>query len=390
MTGGAMTDSAMTGRTMNGRKRISGFWIGYFLFVAAMVLFWFAVGEYVKNGLVQFEESQPANTMDALVASLEQEGFDRYLTVGELSRYETAEEYAKVFEGVMAGKTISYAPSGGYQDPAAPQYEIYADGEPIGTVMLKEVASKPLLKLLTISKWEPEQVEFAALPADHVAEIVAPVGYQVCLNGIPTEERDKAGSGEIPEEFTYASAYVQVPAFETYRVEGLIGSPQITAYDRTGKGVAVEREEEDKVIHAKVAVFTESEMPGELSAMALDQVERYTNFFSGDLPGCHSSVAPLKDMFPADSYYLEMAETYRKEDMWMYSDHDTPRFKDELVGHYIRYNEELFSCEVSFTKEMLLTKWNSMREDKVNFRLYYGLIDGAWKIVDMQTLLDET
>ncbi|MBR1853295.1 MAG: hypothetical protein IJ794_09175 [Lachnospiraceae bacterium] len=380
----------MTGGMMTGKRRFSLFWCFYVFFVIAMVLFWFAVGEYVKNGLVQFEESQPANTMDKLLASFEQEGFDQYLTVGELSRYETAEEYAKVFAGMMAGKTLSYALTKGYQDPAAPQYEIYADGEPIGTVVLKEVSAKPLLKLLTISEWEPEQVEIAALPADHVVEIAAPVGYQVCLNGIPAEERDKAGTGEIPEEFTYASAYVKVPAFETYRVEGLIGSPRITAYDQTGKGVLVEREEGDKVIRAKVAAFTESEMPGELSAMALDHVERYTNFFSGDLPGCHSSVAPLKDMFPADSYYLEMAETYRREDMWMYSDHDTPRFKDEVVGHYIWYNEELFSCEVSFTKEMLLTKWNSMREDKVNFKLYYGLVDGAWKIVDMQTLLDET
>ena len=73
--------------------------------------------------------------------------------------------------------------------------------------------------------------------------------------------------------------------------------------------------------------------------------------------------------------------------MWMYSDHSTPVFKNESVSHYVRYQEDFFSCEVYFEKEMKLTKTGKVKVDVTNFRLYYGLLDGEWKILDMVTLL---
>lgn len=128
-------------------------------------------------------------------------------------------------------------------------------------------------------------------------------------------------------------------------------------------------------------------MPNDLKSMVLEQTERYTNFFSVDLPGCKGSVSPIRDMFPKDSYYLDLADTYRREDMWMYSDHNAPVFKNEKVDHYVRYNEEFFSCEVYFDKEMVLKKTGKKKVDTTNFRMYYGLLDGEWKILDMATLL---
>ena len=73
----------------------------------------------------------------------------------------------------------------------------------------------------------------------------------------------------------------------------------------------------------------------------------------------------------------------------MYSDHAAPVFKNESVSHYVSYNESLFSCEVKFDKEMRLTKTGKTKVDSTNFRLYYGLLDGEWKIVDIVTLLSE-
>ena len=122
--------------------------------------------------------------------------------------------------------------------------------------------------------------------------------------------------------------------------------------------------------------------------MALENAERYTNFFSADLPGCRNSVSPIKDMFPSDSYYLELADTYRREDMWMYSAHKTPVFSDERVDHYVRYSEELFSCEVFFNKSMYLTRTGNTKVDTTHFRLYYGYLNGQWKILDIKTLLE--
>ena len=71
----------------------------------------------------------------------------------------------------------------------------------------------------------------------------------------------------------------------------------------------------------------------------------------------------------------------------MYSSHNDPVFRNERVDHYVRYSDELFSCEVYFDKDMLLHKTGKIKVDTTYFRLYYGLLGGEWKILDMVTLL---
>ena len=97
---------------------------------------------------------------------------------------------------------------------------------------------------------------------------------------------------------------------------------------------------------------------------------------------------PIADMFPKDSYYLELADKYRKEDMWAYSAHIEPTFENENVSEYIRYSDELFSCEISFDKRIVL-KTGAVRVDTTHTRFFYGYVEGGWKILDMQTILDQ-
>lgn len=371
------------------KRSASGFWIFYACFVAGMVIFWLCAAGYVKKGLVKYEENQPERTMDGLLAKLAEEELGAYLNAEiSVSRFETQEDHAEALRQKIAGKELSYRVVRGYQNPSAPEYELLAGEEPFGHVTLKEISAQPFLKLLTISQWAVDRVEIDPPKADLAAEVSVPDTFLVYFNGIPADDRELVrGEEAVPQEFTYAAEYVKVPQFLTYHVEGLVKRPVIEIRDRNGASAAIEETEQDGVIYAEVTGFAESSMPEELSKMALQHIEQYTDFFSGDLPGSHASVKPLQTMFPEDSYYLEMAETYRKEDMWMYSSHDSTSFQDEVVDHYIRYNDELFSCEVSFTKKMRLTKWDSMREDKVHFKVYYGMVKGEWKILDLQTLV---
>ncbi|MBR1702374.1 MAG: hypothetical protein IJ716_10515 [Lachnospiraceae bacterium] len=373
------------------KRSASGFWIFYACFVAGMVIFWLCAAGYVKKGLVKYEENQPERTMDGLLTKLSEEELGAYLNAEiSVSRFETQEDHAEALRQKIAGKELSYRVVRGYQNPSAPEYELLADEEPFGHVTLKEISAQPFLKLLTISQWAVDRVEIDPPKADLAVEVSVPDTFLVYFNGIPADDRELVrGEEAVPQEFTYAAEYVKVPQFLTYHVEGLVKRPVIEIRDRNGASAAIEETEQDGVIYAEVAGFAESSMPEELSKMALQHIEQYTDFFSGDLPGSHASVKPLQTMFPEDSYYLEMAETYRKEDMWMYSSHDSTSFQDEVVDHYIRYNDELFSCEVSFTKKMRLTKWDSMREDKVHFKVYYGMVKGEWKILDLQTLVQD-
>ena len=371
-------------------KKFPFFWLFYIVFVMAMVLFWIWVGEYVKKSLVLYEESQPKYAMEKIMTSLRQSGFGDYMTIdGEVSRFETDEAFSEAFQSRLKGKILHYDEAKGYQDPAAPRYELFADGDPVGYVTLKETSSEPFfLKLLTISTWALDKVEMPSIKGEKSVEITVPDTYQVKINGIVADEREMQEEGETSSEFVYAGAYVTVPSFVTYRVEGLLQTPTIEITDQSGQAVAFDSTEKKENTSVSLKEFGESEMPADLEEMVLENAERYTNYFSVDLPGAKQSTKSIRDLFPEDSYYLELAETYRREDMWMYSDHAAPVFKNESVTHYIRYNEECFSCEVYFEKEMKLTKTGKTKVDVTNFRLYYGLLDGKWKIVDIVTLLN--
>ena len=373
------------------KKGFPFFWIFYLLFVITLIVFWICVAEYVKKGLVLYEENQPDAQMEKVMDELRSTGLEQYMTVGgEISRFETAENYSGEFRERTGGKILFCTKAKGFQDAAAPKYELYADGELIGYVTLKELSSKPFMGILSLSEWSVGSVEILAAEAEESLTVTVPDAYQVWINGQQADERELMEGSDVAQEFVYAAEYVEVPKLLTYETKGLLQKPSVRILDQNGNEVAFEESCQGHETKITVGSMQESEMPTDLSTMVLENAERYTNYFSVDLPGCRNSVEPIRDMFPQDSYYLQLADTYRREDMWMYSDHDAPVFMNESVSHYVRYTEVFFSCEVYFDKKMKLKKTGRDKIDTTHFRLYYGLLDGSWKILDIQTLLDES
>lgn len=381
------------GRSHRGRRAKKGFpvfWCLYVLFVAAMIVFWIAVVGKVKENLLIYEDSQPDKKVDGILAQLKESGLEEYLQVtGEISRFETKENYSREFAGRVENKILFAAKAKGAQDTAAPRYELYADGDLIGYFTLREASSKSLMVFLTLSEWELGTVEVIPATAQEAVKITVPDSYQVKINGISVDERELTDGNEMPEEFVYAAAYVEVPRLVTYETKGLLEQPNIEILDQNGVKMEAAMQRNGRETIVELGRFAETEMPGDLAAKVLEQAERYTNFFSVDLAGCRNSVSPIRDMFPEDSYYLELADTYRREDMWMYSSHNAPVFRNEEVSHYIRYSDDLFSCEVYFDKDMLLHKTGKVKVDTTHFKLFYGNLNGEWKILDIKTLLDD-
>ena len=125
-------------------------------------------------------------------------------------------------------------------------------------------------------------------------------------------------------------------------------------------------------------------MPADLQALVLKYAEDYTNFFSGDLPGCFTSINCLRPMFTSDSYFFGPAEIYRCEDMGFYSAHTEPVFANESVTNYTPVTDSFFYVDVYFEKNLHLTRTGEDRVDVTNQRYYYVLENGNWVIADMK------
>ena len=371
------------------KKRFPVFWSFYFVFVVVLIIFWLCASLYVKKCLNRYEECLPERKMNQIFADIQKNGIENYLSIdGEISRFENEEVYKEAFIQKLNHKILLYKKSHDFQDNA-PKYDLFAEEEKIGYASLKELSAERLIMILTVSNWDIDQLVIAQPAGTQSLKITVPATYQVMINGKVADHRELTDEVIIPDELSYAAEYVSVPSFVTYEVKNLLNVPNVQILDDAGNEVEYESEQKKNTTLISLMKFNESEMPSNLSDMVLENAKRYTNFFSVDLPGCKYSISPIKDMFPENSYYLELAETYRKEDMWTYSAHEAPVFKNEQVNHYIRYTDDLFSCEVYFDKEMKLVKMNFKKVDTTHFRFYYGRLNGTWKILDIKTLVEE-
>lgn len=370
------------------RKKVPVFLISYLCFLSTCIAFWVFVILYVQNCLVLYEAAQPEYFVDELTGRLSRDGISSIFKVdASPTRFESAEDIEAYYDKSIQGKTIVWQQDKSSYDVSSPVYRFYADEVPVGVLTLREVSPEPLLFILTLCEWEVAAAEpLIAAPSESITVIV-PENYSVLVNGETMGPGEFTGNFMVLEQLQYAKDYVAVPRIVEYHVQELFEKPVVEIRDAFG--AFVEYEELYEAGHTQITVdaFPVSEMDPRLAAQVLEYAERYTNFFSRDLPGCRDSVEPIADMFPKDSYYLELADNYRKEDMWTYSAHSMPTFENENVSDYIRYSDELFSCEIYFDKRIVLST-KAVRIVTTHERFTFGYVEGGWKILDMHTILD--
>lgn len=371
------------------RKKFPAFWVGYLLLLVVCFTFWTLVVRYVYDCLIRYEAAQPERVVESLTEKIADQGVGSVFSIDTaLSRFEPADCVRVCYEEGIQGETVSWQQDKSSYDVSAPVYRIYAGERHIGNVTLRETSSEPLMFILSLSEWEVESAEPVIEAGQESITVTVPDSCSVLVNGTALGEGELTGEEIVPEQFRYVMNYVDIPRLVEYRVEELYQKPDVEILDAFGN--ALEYDEICTEGHTQITVdeFSVSEMDPLLEAMVLENAKRYSNFFSKDLPGCEKSTKPIADMFPEDSYYLAMAETYRKEDMWMYNAHSAPSFENEEVSRYISYSDQLFSCEVRFDKKIPLENISATRTDTTHMVIYYGYLDGGWKILDMQTLLD--
>jgi hypothetical protein len=82
-------------------------------------------------------------------------------------------------------------------------------------------------------------------------------------------------------------------------------------------------------------------------------------------------------------------------DITLTSAHNTEDnyFKNETITNFIKYNDNMFSCDISFIKYMYLYKKKIWVDDPTNSRFYFlkqGEGENAnWVIVDIQEIITE-
>lgn len=368
------------------RKSIPVFWIFFAVFTIGMIAFWCLVVRSVKKCLIIYENSQPEYYAETIVKDIQIGNIDKYMNFNDnVSRFEDPDIYRTRYLDKIISSDLTFKKSSKSYDAQSPLYNIYSKDECIAELALKSTSQEDLMFILSVSTWEVDHVTPIYETGSEEITVTVPDSYKVFVNGIALNDGEKTGEVKELSGYDYSKPYTEIPCLVTYKVTGLLDKPSVVIHDN------LSRECEYELADGKIVIdgFTPTSVPEDIEKMVLENAVTWSNYFSRDVSGCYDSISPISYMFPSDSYYLEIAEVYRQNDMWMYSAHQTPVFTNEQVTNYTVYSKDFFSCEVSFSKSMILTLNGQERIDNNSTKYYYVNIDGEWKITDMVSVIEK-
>ena len=115
-----------------------------------------------------------------------------------------------------------------------------------------------------------------------------------------------------------------------------------------------------------------------------------------DLEGSNKGFDTIKKYLIKDSYMYNVAYKWATGiDITLTSAHRTSDnyFKNEKVSNFVKYSDNLFSCDISFVKYMYLYKSNKWVDDPMNSTFYFLNIGDEnkpnWVILDIQEIVSK-
>lgn len=364
-------------------KKKRKFWLVWLIYVTVLAILIAVLWMKVWKIMEIYEAAQPKYAVDTLMEQLAENRFAGEIVVSE-NKFESSEVYAQAFSDSVKDRQLTYrAESSGSRIV----YGIYADDVKVATAVMEEYNQQPLMTILTVSDWKVARVEAVTAEGQCSVHLEIPEDYYAVVNGILLSGEEQVGEPVPMEGMEYVSEYVEIPYYVTYEVKGLLKEPKVELWDAQGNPVEPQEMPTDEGGWTMCASVTygEQEMPQELKTYVTQAALDYSNFFSGDLAGSSKSTACLQKYFPKDSYYIELAERYRRGDMWMYSSHDTPTFDNLEVTEYIPYSENCFSCRVVFDKSIHLRKTGATRVEHNDQTYFYVKPGDNWVIADIKS-----
>lgn len=381
----------------NVKKKLPIYWISLGIYTLVLIILGAVFLSYTNKCLIRYEKAQPENAMSDLLVEYEKMVNDGSLAdkinIPASSEFDGQdvfkEKYMTVYNGV---KEYTYEKNKSSYASESPMYDIYADGNYVAKVTLASKNEKTIFGLLRVMDWEIAQIEPVFTTGTHDYLISVPKGYKITVNGKEVADSYKTGKEYLNPDYTNTAEYTDMPLTVEYKITGLANVPEIKVYTADGTEAEYSLDESGNVtLEAGGAV---SDMPQERKDEAYKMAKTWEDFLTNDLTGDSHGLAEIRKYLIKDSYYWNMATDYAGgPDINFISDHTLadPAYSDIVIDNYVIYNENCYSCHISFNKNMILTRTGESRVDSIDSTFYFvnyddtddGVDNPHWAIVDM-------
>lgn len=351
----------------NRRSNINGFTI-FLITYAVLLIGLIAFGlSYVWGVLIDYEASLPDVNMEKFMVEFQEENLSNLLDKfpAAISEYDDAENLKEAYVAMISGKELSFAKLTGRYTNATPVYTINSGEDVIAVAELTEVGKNDH----GFSVWEMSNVIFDGYGPERISmKIKAPESAVVEVNDTVIDEKYLTGNESV-EMISNISEYVErVPEYKIYEIDNLIEKPQIKV---SGDYIKEVSEEGYNVSYTFDTDETlKQEVSGRITAMAREYGAYLIN---------KGSLSALR------SYMVGKAGEYVSNipAIWAYlvNEEYSFNFTNENIDNFVRYSEDCFSCDVSFTLNVVYRGTRHISYD-TKMSCMYVKQNGKWYLAD--------
>lgn len=343
------------------------FWsIGIFFFLLVLAIL-------ITNSLLgDYESSRPIHVAEEVFRTCFVEGdYETLLEKGQfvLSAVETQADFAEHWETMIQAELSFVRVSSDNGETV--RYNVRSGEE---TVAAFELVKSEEKTVYGNRRYELSRVELD-VNAKNSVSVLLPSDSTLVVNGVRVPE-DYVVERDIPEE-SAAHMPEGVPAKTQtkYRLDGLLKTPTLSAVSADGREHELVYREETKLWEAQPLYDTE--LASEMGDYAIKAAQTYAKAMQRDA----TRAAALSYIDPASELY----EQTRNLTLFVH-EHSGYHFELVEAGEFVRYDENTFSCRVSFVHVLTgaYTQFNPNGENRENVDItwYFRNVDGTYLIYD--------
>ena len=194
------------------------------------------------------------------------------------------------------------------------------------------------------------------------------------------------------KDFKDIYAHKDMPKELTYELNNIKKDSKIVIKDHLGNIVKYKKEGSNIVTYDKYYTNEELNKVLNIDINPMDFAKNWSLFMSADLKGTYHGFTTLEPFMVKDSdTYKEAYNWSRGVDITFTSRHSlkNPPFTKESVSNCQIYNNESFSCDVYFEKNMRIHSTNIDKTDIFSQKVFYINDNNVWKVVDMTSVIKD-
>lgn len=354
---------------MKQRKHFPIFYTIYFLCIALFLLGLYTVLGIVREYLADYESAQPQYVAEKVFDELyKNSDYGALIDIcpPQTTEFENKEAVARYLNEFTAGKEITYNSITTGLDSTR-KYIVKANGVKFSAFTLT-TGSETTPKGVPL--YELDNVEIYTAGQQH-ASIVAPNGYTVLLNGSVLSDSYKTDYRKEHESCQRMPSGTDGIVYVGYDVDGLYYPPQsVQVINREGISVPV-TQKEDGSYYAEY-IYSES-LKEQYSEYVISAAKALAAYMQND--GRFAAIGAYLD--PDSNLYVNV----KSSETYFVIDHSSYSFEDVKTSEFYAYDDNTFSCRVSFT-HVLKRSGSKDYRDYLDMTFYLRKVDDTYLIYD--------